>query len=207
MSNLVEHSVRLTDNNRRKFHKGEPTLLTHDQIVGGPDRIYLTKQQSRKLMRAARKGKGVKLHLSTKELQASMMSGEGLSWKGFKRGAKRAFKKVAPVLKEMYHDVKPYVAPRLKQGIHAGVDFLAGAASTYMGAPEAAPFVATAVNNQADKLAHKIGAYGFQRRRVAHAHHSSGEAWLLSSGKHPTFEPHDTRFRSPMIGGGSFLTV
>lgn len=208
---LEQHSVTLSATNRRKMEKGEPTLLTHEQITGGPDTIFLAKRQSNKLRKSIRLGKGCKITLTAKERQASLVTGDGLSWKGFKRGARRFAKKAAPIAKEIWHEVKPVVAPYIKKGVHAGVGFLAGAAASAAGAPEFAPAAADLLNQGADSVAHKIGAYGLRAHRRGpacpgcgrHAH----EAWTLSSGSHPTHQFHDTRFRSPMIQGGSFLPV
>lgn len=206
-SPLVQHKVTLSATNKKKMMKGEPTLLKFDQIMDGPDSIYLSKQQSRRLLRNARKQKGIKIHLSHKELKHSMIHGSGLSWKGFKRGVSHAWKA----------HIKPVVAPLLKKGVHAGVNFLTGAATTAIGAPELAPAISGVANRGADSLAHRLGAYGLKggagrgRRHAAAAHSRAGAKVTVGnmerqvSGLHPTFDYHDTRL--PSAQGGSFLAV
>lgn len=133
---LIHHKVKLTKNNAKKLAKGENTLLKHEQILDGEHDLFLTPVQSKKLMRNARRGKGVKLHLSPGELDHSLKKGKGLS-----DLLSRGYKAVRPRLRRALHTGIDKYAPRLeaeverrvktvtrrvKPALHKGIDLALG---------------------------------------------------------------------------------
>jgi hypothetical protein len=94
-----KYLLKLSKRNIAKMHKGEPTMLKHDQLSGGSVEVYMTARQHNKLKKAHEKGKGVKLHLTEHEREHNEKHGEG--WKDLlKTGARTLAKEAKPIVKK-----------------------------------------------------------------------------------------------------------
>lgn len=87
---LKQFSVSLTDDQRKSLSKGKTVLLRPDQMMGGEITLALQHQKHKKVCKACRLGKGMKLSLTPDEYKTSEeISGGKLSWKGFVRDMKK----------------------------------------------------------------------------------------------------------------------
>ena len=104
-----KYLLHLSKHNIKKLHKGEPTMLKHDQLSGGKVEVYMTARQHNKLKKAHEKGKGVKLHLSSHEIEHNEKHGEG--WKDLlKTGARTLARESKPLIKKTVSKaIKKYV--------------------------------------------------------------------------------------------------
>lgn len=171
---FVSAKLKLSATNRRKLHRGEPTLLKADQMEGGEIEIFMTPIKHKKMMKAHGKKKGMKLNLTPEEMSYSMEHGAGVK-DFFKKVGRKITKGVNEGLKTYREDVRPIVGPALKeavrQGIKQGAPALAAAAATSLGQPQLAAPAAAAAKLIADKYADKAteklgditGAYGMPR--------------------------------------------
>lgn len=171
---FVSAKLKLTATNRRKLHRGEPTLLKSDQMEGGEIEIFMTPMKHKKLMKAHGKKKGMKLNLTPEEMSYSMDHGSGVK-DFFKKVGRKITKGVNEGLREYREKVRPTVGPILKEGvkqaIKQGLPAAAVALTTAIGQPQLAAPAGMAAKLVADKYADKAteklgdvtGAYGMPR--------------------------------------------
>lgn len=157
---LIPHQVHLTKLNIRRLKRGEATVLKHDQLKGGGSVLHLSRAQTRKLDRNHRRGQGVTIQLTQPEYEATI-TGEGLSWKGFQRGAKKIGKAVWKGYKKY---IKPVAAPIIKQGLHSLVNMGAAAGASALGQPLLAPQAAAIGDAAVGALGEVTGAYGLKHK-------------------------------------------
>lgn len=146
---LHPHRLHLSHLNVKKLMKGDNTLIKHDQMDKGQHVVYLGTTKSKRLHKAHKSGKGMKLSLSPKEKEHSIKHGEG--FKEFVAGAKKIFNEVVkPELRKnahhaiskhaekIEHNVEKALAPivgktsakhaskTIKPALHKGVEHLLG---------------------------------------------------------------------------------
>jgi hypothetical protein len=172
--NFVSAKLKLSATNRRKLHRGEPTLLKADQMEGGEIEVFMTPIKHKKMLKAHSKKKGMKLNLTPEEMEYSMEHGAGVR-DFFKNIGRKVTSGVNKGLRTYREKVRPVIAPALKevvkQGIKQGAPALAAAAATALGQPQLAVPAAAAAKLVADKYADQAteklgdvtGAYGLPR--------------------------------------------
>jgi hypothetical protein len=62
------HKVHLTDTQKRKLLKGQSIQLKHEHLINGGSVIIIHKQLGTKIRSAIRRGAGVRLHFSSKDV-------------------------------------------------------------------------------------------------------------------------------------------
>ena len=143
--------VSLTPTQARKLVKGKTVQLTKRSLQGGSNWIAVSPALHKRVMKAKRGGKGIRIQLTPDEIEAS---GEGL-WDLIKKGAKK--------VKSGYDKyVKPVVAPILKKGARTALRLGEAALGTVI--PELAPAIGWADKKWGDQLVDEFGsrtgAYG-----------------------------------------------
>lgn len=97
-----EIEIELTPNNLKKLMKHENTLIKHQQMGCGKYSVYISPSKAKKMEKAMKQGKGIKLCLSPTELDSTMKHGKG--FKEMLRGASKYFREnVKPELKKKIH--------------------------------------------------------------------------------------------------------
>lgn len=103
-------NVNLTAAQLRNIRTGKPFQLTPSQIkAGGKHIIALHPANHKKIMRALKQNKGVRIQLSASEIEGGNLMD---FLRGVGRVGKKAFETVAPIL-------KPILAPLVRQGLTA----------------------------------------------------------------------------------------
>jgi hypothetical protein len=105
-SNILE--VKLSSAQMRNIKSGKPIQLSAAQLKNkGPHQIALHPMNSKKIMRAMKQNKGVRLIISSSEVEGGNLMN---FFKGLASTGKKVFDVVSPIL-------KPIVAPLIKQGL------------------------------------------------------------------------------------------
>jgi hypothetical protein len=197
------HKVALdiTSAAAQKIHKLQTIQLRNDQLEGHI-KIILSPENYKKLASARRRGKGVRLLLTKKELMLTLQAGGGL-------------KEWVQKFQKFYAQIKPVVGPLLKQGLSKAIDLGATAVSAV--APQAAPFVQLAKDKYKQKaidvIGKKTGAYGMRPQRSRPSLPNTGgaleSAWEGTYsglvGDNPALHPDWSIERELEMGvGGSF---
>ena len=161
MSDLQKVNLSLSDNAFSKLSKGRIAGLAKDSVAGKRHFLMLGKDNAKKIMKAIKGGRGCRLKLDPRELEASM-NGGGLgdlikkAVKGSIKGAKRVGK--------FYKDnnLKESVGPVIKEAVNKGKDAMLSAAIAFQ--PELAPALLALDQKLGDKLVDSLGdvtgAYG-----------------------------------------------
>lgn len=180
-------SVHLTENNLKKLASHEPTLLRHSQLGSGPHTLHLKPRKHRRIQTAIRKRKGMVLSLDGQELQASLPTMQGGSFKSF-------VKSVGRKIKSFYNEQKPEIRKAVQGAVKQGLQGLVAAGSTMYGVPELAPAGNALIDKYSDNLVGKFGdvtgAYGLGRSlgprrtssRVNHRRRATSGGSFLPSG-------------------------
>ena len=105
---VSELKVAVSDTQAKKLMSGGAIQLAPHQVNVGPSSIKMDAKKVKKIMRAAQKGKGIRMAMSPQELQ---MNGDGL-WDLLKSGAKwlRDNNLIRPLLKAGVKTVLPIAA-------------------------------------------------------------------------------------------------
>lgn len=145
--------VTLTHAQVRKMMNGHPIQLSHRQLVDGKHWLALHHETAKRVGGAIRRKRGVRIHISPHELEAS---GEGI--RDFFDKVISGAKKVGSFLKEKVIDTPFYqqnIRPLARNAVNTA--FQAAAPSLGVAAPIAQKGI--------DVIGEKTGAFGLRRRR------------------------------------------
>lgn len=154
------HGVSLSASNLRAIQAGRPFQLRHEQLMaGGPHRLHLKANKTRRVHRAMHKGVGLRLHLDGDEMRGS----------GFRETVSRAYQAIRPHIRPVLHKLADRAVPYLEQGIRQGITpYLGQEAASHL-SQAASPGLHAGINAVGDMT----GAYGLSSSR--------GRARALSS--------------------------
>lgn len=152
----MQISISLTPKQLKKLAIGHAVQLSSNSIKGGEHKIDVHPLTYKKIMRARKSGKGIRLMLSQDEIQ-----GSGLLdvLKNMFEGGKKVF----GVAKKVYEPFKPFLAPILKQATQN----LAQQGISKLGekSPFAAEIAKQVANPAIDLVGQKTGAFGYNMSR------------------------------------------
>jgi hypothetical protein len=132
----------------RRLADGDTITIKPDMIGSGIP-IMVHPMTAKKIRRAKRLGKGVRIKLSPQEVE---MSGGKISWKQFKRGLKTGW--------DFYKKhIKPIVGPLIRKGLKTAVEKGLPALGTAIGAPEIA-LATPELSKAVDKIGDATGGFG-----------------------------------------------
>jgi len=189
--------IRLTEKQFKKLHNLQPVRLSGGAL-GASDAMHsiaFHPVQRKKVLKAMKAGKGCTVHLSPHEIE---QSGDG-----FKEWVREAARKVGKFYNE---NLKPIVAPLLKQGVGKLVDI--GAQTVGKRIPGVGAFLEGNKEAISEKIGKMTGAYGLHcpKCRVALA---GGDLVML--GKVPKAKtilpPPGLPQSSKYTSGGSFRSA
>lgn len=135
---LLSHNMHLTEEQVKRLMRGQAVMLKHHHLSGGGVEVFLTRRQATKAEKFHNMGKGMKLHMSERQISHNMKGSGAFSW--LKEAASKLIKKVAPQAREVASRLiqnhgselinKGAAALQDSVGNRLGVD-LAGAAKKY----------------------------------------------------------------------------
>lgn len=161
---MVKHELDMSHEQLKKLAAQKAIILKLRQLYGGKIVLDLPEAHSKRIVRAIKKGKGIKLKLNEDEI-------EGAGVRDWLKKGWRFYKKY----------VKPVVAPHIKAGLNALVDtaVTAGEAALVGEVPELAPIAVPAAEYLKKKgkegveyVGKKTAAWGVRSRKSAYGIHN-----------------------------------
>lgn len=197
---MEEIKLHLDKKKIAKLMKGKLCQLKPDNLKDSNCSLALHAENAKKVKRARKAGKGVRLTLSPAEIEASV-GGEGIKevWEKIKSGAKK--------VKGFYDDnLKASVAPILRKLVKEGKDKAIDGLKAYNPAVGmAVDYVDDRIGDKAvDSLGRLSGAFGKKGRKPRNV----GVSEDSSSVYDPKIIPNPNLYMIPVVySGGSFKAM
>ena len=170
-----------------KMKRGLPVQFSHKALSTHKHHLMLHHENHRKVQKALKERKGVRLHISQHEFENS---GEGL-WDFIKDSANWVKNHVIDT--DAYQKyVKPIVKSAVQQGVNA-LSSVAGLNDTDK----------AKLQSGADWVGEKTAAFGLKGKKKRVLKTSNNQSNLLSSSNHPAMFPPSSTLRPPAEGSGA----
>jgi hypothetical protein len=187
----MEVNIKLSPSQVKKLTMGHSINLSKQAVKGGPYKLIVHPMVYKRLMRARKNNKGVRLMLSKAEIEGSGIMDV---LKNIFEGGKKVFR----VAKKVYEPFKPLLAPILKGAVQnvaqQGVEKL-GTKS-----PFAAEIAKTLTPAAIDLVGQKTGAYGMRSMRMLASKPLAANYSNLLSPYHPAMNTQKVRLPDPSSG-------